>query len=158
MARPAAAQSAARWDVFAGYAFDRDVVDDVNLDTGWAASVARGMNGWLSVVADVSGGRTTIAATGTDVTLASVTGVAGAKVAARLGPFVEFGELLAGVTRTRGTAFGATSTTTRRVVQAGGGLDYPIGRRLAARAQVDVRVTSVGRDYRVAAGLAVLIR
>ena len=157
-ARPAAAQNAAKWDVFAGYAFDRDVVDDVDLRAGWAASVGRGINGWLSVMADVSGARTRIAATGTDVTLASLTATAGARVAVRVGPFVEFGELLGGMTRTRGTAFGATSTATRPVVQAGGGVDYPFGRCLAARAQMDVRVTSLGRDYRVTAGLVVLTR
>ncbi len=158
IARPAAAQSAARWDVFAGYAFDRDVVDDVSLRTGWAASVSREVMGWLSVVADVSGARTTIAATGSDVTLDSLTVTAGARAAAHVGPFVEFGEVLAGVAHTRGTAFGATSTASRPVVQAGGGIDYPLGGHLAMRGQADVRVTSIGRDYRVAAGLVVFTR
>lgn len=134
------------------------MVDDVSLTAGWAVSVARGINGWLSVAADVSGARTTIPTLGTDVTLASLTTAVGPRVSARVGPFVEFGEILGGVTRTRGTAFGSTNTDARPVVQIGGGLDYPIGRRAAARAQVDVRVTSLGRDYRVAAGLVVSMR
>ena len=157
-ARPAAAQTAPGWDLFAGYTFDRDVADDVNLAEGWAATAARSVNGWLSIAVDVSGARTTVAATGTEIALASLTAAAGARAAARVGPFLEFGEVLAGVTRATGTAFGVTSATRHGVLQAGVGVDYPAGRRLAARAHFDVRVSSIGHDYRVAGGLVVRTR
>ena len=69
--------------------------------------------------------------------------------------------MLIGVVRTSGSAFGATTTGHSLGVQPGIGIDYPLGDRWAARAQLDVRLirrqpeaTNGGLQYRFVAGLA----
>ena len=72
----------------------------------------------------------------------------------------EFGQLLAGVVRASGSAFGSTTTGHSFSVQPGVGVDYPLAKAWAARAQLDLRLITAQRDtfnagyqYRFVAGL-----
>jgi opacity protein-like surface antigen len=63
----------------------------------------------------------------------------GARASARIGPFVEFGQILVGVVHASGSAFGTTMSSTHLGAQVGGGLDYPVTGRLSVRGEVDFR-------------------
>ena len=151
--RSAAAQGLKSWDAFAGYAFLRDAPSDVNFPLGWAAGVSGSLNSWLSIAADTGGNYKTIPVIGSDVRLVVHTFMIGGRASARVGDFVEFGELLVGLAHTRGTAFGSTSTATDAAVQGGAGLDYPLNSKLAARGELDARFLRTGHEFRVVAGL-----
>jgi hypothetical protein len=154
---PAAAQT---FEISGGYALARDARDQVTLPAGWMAGAAIGLTPAFSVVADASGQYTTVALFTGDVSLRVHTVMGGARAAARLGRLTEFGQVLIGVVRTSGSAFGATTTGQSLGVQPGIGIDYPLGGRWAARAQLDVRLirrqadaTNGGLQYRFVAGL-----
>jgi hypothetical protein len=161
---PAAAQARAV-EVFGGYTFVHDAKNDVSLPIGWLAGGALQITGWLSAVADVSGGYNTEEAFGGELQMRAHGVFGGGRAAARLGRVTEFAQLLAGVVRGSGTAFGFTDTTNAFAVQPGVGVDYPLGRRLAARGQLDVRFirnqpngNEAGYEYRFSAALVYRIR
>jgi opacity protein-like surface antigen len=134
-------------EVFAGYSYLHDpshsvltaTARDNRVPLGWAAGVAAPAWRAISIVGDVSGHykrKTTFA---DDVKLTFHTVAAGPRVSARLGPFTEFVEALAGVAIGRGSAFGTSVSATGLLLQGGGGVDYPIAGKLAVRVELDYR-------------------
>jgi opacity protein-like surface antigen len=157
---PAAAQTLRPVEMFGGYAFVHDPKNDVSLPAGWIAGGAFRLTDWLSAIADASGGYRTDDAFGAPVRLSAHALLVGARASARIGRLVEFGQLLAGVVRGSGSAFGFTDASTAFALQPGAGVDYPLSRRLAARGEIDVRFirnqpngNEAGYEYRFAAAL-----
>jgi hypothetical protein len=112
------------------------------------------------VVGDVSGQYKTIALFTSEGRLSVHTLMGGVRASARIGRLTEFAQLLIGVARTTGSAFGSTTTATTFAVQPGGGVEFPLARAWAARAQLDVRLlrsepdaTNGGYQTRFAASL-----
>jgi len=162
---PAAAQMLRPVEIFGGYAFVHDPKNDVSLPAGWIAGGAFRLTDWLSAVADASGGYKTEDAFGERLRLSAHAASLGARASARVGRLTEFGQLLAGVVRGSGSAFGFTETTTAFALQPGAGVDYPISPRLAVRGEIDVRFirnqpngNEAGYEYRVAAALVYRLR
>src|SRR5665213_1129741 len=121
--RVAAAQAApalstlstlSHWQVAAGYTFMResDITDKINFPAGWVAGTAVRVNHWLSIAGEVDGQYKTIPFIGSDTRLTSHALSGGLRASAAIGRFVEFGQVLAGVVQSTGTAFGTTDTTT----------------------------------------------
>jgi hypothetical protein len=145
-ARSARAQPAA-FEWFAGYSYLKDpshsvltaTARDDGLPLGWAAGMALPLWRAVSIAADISGHYKRQTTFFDDVSLSYHTLAAGPRASARIGPFVEFGELLAGIAIAHGDAFGVTTHTTALLLQGGGGLDYPFQRRLAIRGEIDYR-------------------
>lgn len=161
---PAAAETPSP-EIFGGYAFVHDPKNDISLPAGWIAGAAVPLSGWLDVVADASGGYKTEEAFGAPVRLSAHALLFGGRAGARIGRLIEFAQILAGVVRGTGTAFGFTETTSTFAVQPGAGVDYPVSTHLAARAQVDVRFirnkpngNEAGYEYRFAAALVYRLR
>jgi len=147
-------------EVSGGYSLARDPRDEVTLPSGWVAGAAVGITPWLAAVADLSGQYTTIALLGFDARLSVHTVMGGVRASARIGPLTEFGQVLVGVVRVSGSAFGSTNVNHSLGIQPGVGIDYPLTPRFAARAELDVRLirdqpntTNSGYQYRFAAGL-----
>jgi hypothetical protein len=154
-ARPetAAAQTRRTWDVSGGYAFVRDATEDVSLPRGWTAGASLGVNRWLSIAVDAGGSYRTVELVAADVRIASHTVMIGGRAAVRIGKVVEFGQILVGPVRTRGTAFGSASVDTHVAAQAGAGFDVPLRDRWAARVEFDTRVLRTGHEFRTVAVL-----
>ena len=162
---PAAAQTSHPVEIFGGYAFAHDALNNISLPAGWVAGGAVGVNDWLSAAVDVSGGYKTLDVFGSDIRLSAHALMLGARASARIGRLTEFGELLAGVVRGSGAAFGFTDTTNAFALQPGAGLDYPLGARVAARAHLGVRLirsqpggNEAGYEYRFAAAIVYRVR
>ena len=160
----AAAQSATA-EIFGGYTFVHDAKNDISLPAGWLAGGALPIAGWLSAVADVSGSYRTEDAFGIEVRTRTHAVFAGGRASTRLGRVTEFAQLLAGIVRGSGTAFGFTDTTNAFAVQPGIGIDCPFAGRLAARGQLDVRFirnqpngNEAGYEYRFSAAVVYRIR
>jgi hypothetical protein len=134
-------------EVFGGYSFLRDpgnaILDasagDDNFTLGWTAGLARPVWRAVAAVGEVSGHYKTRTTFDADVTLSFHAFLAGPRVAARIGPLTEFAQVLAGAVHGRGSAFGTTVSVTDLAAQPGGGVDYPLGARLAARLELDYR-------------------
>lgn len=164
LAVPAAAQPHAV-EISAGYTFVHDAKNDISLPAGWIAGGAVAITQWLAAAADVSGSYKTEEAFGAALHFRTHAIVAGGRVQARLGRATEFAQLLAGLVRGSGTAFGFSETTNAFAVQPGAGLDYPLTDRLAVRGQVDVRFirnqpegNEAGYEYRFSAAVVYRIR
>src|SRR4051812_23913995 len=106
LASPAAAQTAV--EVSGGYALAHDSRDIVLLPIGWAAGAAVGLTPVFSVVADFSGQYATIPLVDAQVDLSVHTLMGGVRASGRIGVFTEFGQLLVGVVRASGSAFGSS--------------------------------------------------
>jgi hypothetical protein len=161
----ARAQTTRSVEVFGGYAFAHDALNNVSLPAGWLAGGAVGVNGWLSAIVDISGGYKTLDVAGSDIRLSAHAAMIGGRASARIGRLTEFGELLAGIVRGSGAAFGFTSTTNALAVQPGVGVDCPIGPRVALRGQLDVRLirsqpggNEAGYEYRFSSALVYRFR
>ena len=158
MPRTASAQRPV--EISGGYSLAHDSRDIVLLPAGWAAGAAFGLTPIFSLVADVSGQYTTITLVDTDVRLGVQTLMGGVRASGRIGVFTEFGQLLVGVVRTSGSAFGSTNTASSFGIQPGIGLDYPLTPAWAARAELDIRLigdqpdaNNSGYQLRFVAGL-----
>jgi hypothetical protein len=156
--RPAIAQTA--FEVSGGYSLAHDPRDAVTLPAGWFAGAAIGLTSALSAVADVSGQYATIDLFDTDARLTAHSVMGGLRLSARLGRITEFGQVLAGVVHTSGSAFGSTTSGQSIGVQPGAGIDYPLARTWSARAELDIRLiasqpgtTNGGHQYRFVAAL-----
>jgi hypothetical protein len=132
----------------------------VTLNAGWIAGAAIGLTPVFSVVADVSGQYKTIALFASDARLRIVSAMGGMRASGRIGSLREFAQLLAGSVRSSGSAFGSTTTGTSFSLQPGVGLDVPLARSWAARAEFDLRLirsqpdaTNGGTQFRFAATL-----
>ena len=156
--RPTLAQ--AGFEISGGYAIARDPRDEVTLPAGWMAGAALSLTPTFSAVADVSAQNKTVALFNTDARLSVLSAMAGVRAAARIGVLTEFGQLLVGVVRASGSAFGSTTTGRSLSVQPGVGVDYPIAKAWLARAELDLRLLAAqpetfnaGYQYRFVAGL-----
>jgi outer membrane protein with beta-barrel domain len=136
----ASAQTAGAWEIGAGYSYLQDSPDRTNLPAGWMVDGAVALTHWLSVVGDVSRNTHTVL----DVDLSTYAILGGARASARIGPFTEFGQLLAGTAHASSTVVGVTSSASNFALQPGAGLDYPLSRAVSARLQVDFRSIAGG--------------
>ena len=153
VAQPAAAQSSPTWDLFGGYAYLHDSTQDLSLPAGWSASASHHLTRWLSVVVDAGGHYRTLPLVGGDVSLSLHSVMAGGRASLAVGRFVEFVEIVFGPVRSRGTAFGLSSSDTHFGGQGGLGLDVPLKGKLAARVQFDMRVLPTAHEFRPTVGL-----
>jgi hypothetical protein len=158
--RPAAAQNARPLEVSGGYSFVRDPNNHVSLVAGWMAGAGVALTDWLAVVADAGGNYKTISSFGSDVDVSVHTVMGGVRASARVGKVTEFGQVLAGIVRGSGTAFGFVSTSHAFGLQPGIGFEIPLSQRLAGRAELDVRFihsqangNNAGYEYRFVAGI-----
>jgi hypothetical protein len=135
--RPAAAQSV---EISGGYSLAYDPRDEVTLNKGWMAGVAIPVTSIFSVVADASGQHATLALADTDATLSMLAILGGMRASARIGVLTEFAQILAGVARASGSAFGSTTAAQSLAIQPGVGVDYPLTPAWAIRAQFDARL------------------
>jgi opacity protein-like surface antigen len=155
--RAAAAQA---FEIAGGYAIAHDSRDAVTLPAGWMAGAAIDVSRIFSIVADLSGQYKTIALFNTDARLRVHTVMGGLRATGRLGVAREFAQVIAGLVQTSGSAFGETTTTRSFALQPGAGIDFPLTRAWAARAELDVRLIAAQPDgqtstaqYRFVAGL-----
>jgi hypothetical protein len=152
----AATRAACGQEIYAGYSYLTDassplvraIAEHNDLPAGWLAGAAWQTRDWLAIVADASGHRKTLHTFDSDVKLSYFAAMGGVRASAPIGPLVEFGQVLAGVLYGRGSAFGATVTESAFAIQPGGGVDMPLGRRLRARAEVDLRLINGSADGR----------
>ena len=142
--RPAHAQTT--FEVSGGYSLAHDPRDAVTLPTGWFAGAAIGLTSALSAVADVSGQYATIPLFDTDARVTAHGVLGGLRLSAGLGRITEFAQVLAGVVRTSGSAFGSTTSGQSIGVQPGAGIDYPLARTWSARAELDIRLMAAQAD------------
>jgi hypothetical protein len=133
-----------------GYALAHDARDQVTLPAGWIAGAAIGLTPAIAAVADVSGQYKTVVLVNADARLSVHTLLGGVRASARLGRLTEFGQILTGVVRTSGSAFGSTTTVHAIGLQPGAGVDYPLTPRWAVRAQLDVRLIAAQQDAQTA--------
>lgn len=146
-------------EIFGGYSFLSDpsqsvltaTAGDKNLPLGWAAGAARPVWRWVSAVGDISGHYKRGTTLDDDVSLSFHAFAGGVRGSAKIARLTEFAQVLAGVARARGSAFSQTVTTTAFLLQAGGGIDYPLRARLAARLQIDYRRIKGSDDGRATA-------
>jgi len=140
---PAAAQ-----EVFGGYSYLVDPSASVlqtnanndALPVGWMAGGAYPIRArWFSAAGEIGGQRKTRSTVDGDVSLSFLSALAGGRASAQIGRVTEFGQVLYGVVRAHGSAFGVDVTTTSAAIQAGGGVDIPLTRQLSARIEVDYR-------------------
>lgn len=157
---PRPAQAQAGFELSGGYSLAHDPRDAVTLPAGWFAGAAIGLTPSLSAVADVSGQYATIDLFETDGRFTAHGVMGGVRVSARLGRLTEFGQVVAGVVRTSGSAFGSTTSGQSFGVQPGAGIDYPVAQTWSARAELDIRLIAAqpdaqngGHQYRFVAAL-----
>src|SRR3954452_3990933 len=134
------AADAQAFEISGGYSIARDPRDQVTLPSGWMAGAAIGLRPAFSLVADASGQYKTVALFSGEARLRVHTVMGGVRAAARIGKLTEFAQVLIGVVRTSGSAFGETTSGQSLSVQPGIGVDYPRDTPWAARAQFDVRL------------------
>jgi hypothetical protein len=151
----ASAQGAASSEIFAGYSFLHEAgLDHLDFPRGWTVSAALRLNGWLAAAADIDDHRKTLDLVGSEGRLITRGFLVGPRASAKLGSFVEYGELLVGWVRATGTVFGATDTSNHLAIQPAIGLDHSIGGRFSARVEGAVRFIDSGQEVRVSTGVA----
>jgi len=148
------------FEVSGGYSLAHDPRDAVTLPAGWFAGAAIRLTSALSAVADISGQYATIPLFESDARVTAHGVLGGLRLSARLGRITEFGQVLAGVVRTSGSAFGSTTSGQSLGVQPGAGIDYPLAPTWSARAELDLRLIAAqadaqngGHQYRFVAAL-----
>ena len=161
----AAAQGAAQHELSGGYAYVEDPKNRISLPAGWMAGGAIRLTDWISAVAEVSAHGKTTPVPGSEVRLRLLGFTGGLRASARIGRLTQFVQLLAGVARSEGSAYGMTTSSRALALQPGVGVDYPSGSRLAARAELDVRFLQSrsqgaegGYQYRFVAALVYRVR
>jgi len=158
-----AAQAAPALQASAAYVYVNDPTVGVAFRGGWSVGAAKGLNDWLSIAISYDDSRRTVPTVAGDVQLGLRTLMAGGQASARLGRATEFGQVLAGLVHTSGTAFGVSEGGTYAGVQAGAGLDYPLARKVALRIELDYRAFfnstgNLGHQIRGLAGFAFTLR
>jgi hypothetical protein len=157
---PLSAAAQAGVEISGGYALAHDPRDAVTLPAGWLAGVAVPITSAIAAVADVSGQYKTIPLFASDAHVSVHTVMGGVRASARVARLTEFAQVLLGMARVSGSAFGSTTTATVLGVQPGAGIEYPVAGAWGARAQIDVRLlrsepdaTNGGYQTRFAASL-----
>jgi hypothetical protein len=135
LAHPQVTLAQRAWDLAGGYTYLQDPPDRTNFPAGWMAGVDVAVTDWLSAVVDVS--RHWESTLDIDLSASAMTG--GLRASARVGRLTEFAQLLAGVAHSSSTVVGVTSSQNNLTIQPGGGVEYPSGRRVAARFEFDYR-------------------
>ena len=146
-------------EFFGGYSYLRDpgasvltaTEGDDSFPLGWAAGAARPVRRAIAVVGDVSGQYKTRTTFDNDVKLSFHAFMAGPRASATIGRVAEFAQILVGAVHARGSGFGVTTSLTTLGVQPGGGIDYPLGSRFAARLELDYRWIKGSAEGREAA-------
>ena len=163
--RPAEAQTARPLELSGGYSFVHDPNNHVSLAVGWVAGAGVSLTDWLAAVVDAGGNYKTVSSFGSEVHLSVHTVMGGVRASARVGKVTEFGQVLAGIVRGSGTAFGFVSTSHAFGLQPGIGFEIPLNQRLAGRAELDVRFihsqpngNNAGYEYRFVAGIVYRFR
>jgi hypothetical protein len=154
--RASDAQTRPPVELYAGYSYLNDPTNSVvaatagdsSFTAGWVAGAAAPLHGWLSAVAEAGGNYKTLAMIDGDARLSVLSFMAGGRASARIGRFTEFGQLLAGAVRGRGSEFGLTVSNTSFALQPGAGLDWPFGRHFASRFELDFRTINASGDGR----------
>ena len=165
VARLAAAQDARPLEVSGGYSFVHDPNNHISLAAGWMAGASVALTDWLAAVLDAGGSYKTISSFGSEVHVSVHTAMGGVRASARVGKVTEFGQVLAGIVRGSGTAFGFASTSRAFGLQPGIGFDIPLNQTLAGRAELDVRFihsqpngNNAGYEYRFVAAIVYRFR
>jgi hypothetical protein len=163
--RPAGAQILSPREVSGGYVYLNDSADQILFPAGWMAGGTLRLSGWLSALGEGGISTRTTTTFGSDIHMRVGTVLGGIRAEARLGRLTEFGQLAAGVVLASATGFGETSRNKAFGLQPGAGLDYPLGARLSARAQADIRFIGggsndsvPGHEIRLLAGLVFKLR
>ena len=161
--RLGAAQVPRPLEVSAAYVYVRDTTVDITFPAGWNVGVSKGVTNWLSVAAAYDDSRKTVPTVAGDLGLGVRTIMVGGEASARLGRATEFGQVLVGVVRASGTAFGISEASTHACVEAGAGIDYPIAGRVALRVELDYRVffghgADLGRQVRALTGIVLTVK
>lgn len=131
----ASAQSTRAWEIAGGYQTVDDPLDRVTL-RGWTADAAVRLVSWLSAVGETGAARRTVF----EIELRQFALLGGARAAARIGPFTEFVQLMAGLSRSGSTILGdSVNEGNAFALQPGIGVDVPLGGLFAARFQIDRR-------------------
>lgn len=146
-------------ELFGGYTYLRNpgasvltaTEGDDGFPLGWAAGVAWPASRTIAVAGDISGQYKTRTTFDDDVKLAFHAFMAGPRARARIGRVAEFAQILVGAVHAHGSGFGVTTSVTALGVQPGGGVDYPLGSRFAARLELDYRWIKGSSDGRQAA-------
>jgi len=134
-------------ELYGGYSYLRDpgnsvlaaTAGDDSFRIGWAAGAARPVWRAIAAVGEASGHYKTRTTFDDDVRLSFHAFLGGPRASMTVGPVIEFVQILAGAVHSRGSAFGVTAATTDLSLQPGGGVDYPLRSRVAARLQLDYR-------------------
>ena len=143
-ARDARAQGAPTAEGSIGYAYLRDVDNDLSFPLGWVATLAGNATSWLGLVGEVGGSYKTFSEGDADLSLKLHTFAAGPRLMVTANsPVAPFAQLLFGVAHgsadlgvpgaslvVRGTGF---------LVQGGFGIDLNASPQRALRLQLDVR-------------------
>ena len=156
--RPASAQQESSTEIYGGYSYLLDpgngvlaiTAGDNAFPLGWAAGIAHSITRWMDAVGEVSGNYKTKTTFDAEVSLRFHAAMAGPRAAVRIGRLREFVQVLGGVAYGHASAFGLTTSTSGLCVQPGGGVDYQLSSRIAARLQLDyrwIRKSAEGRAH-----------
>jgi hypothetical protein len=152
-------QTARSTELFGGYSYLRDPGNSVLTATegddsfplGWNAGVAQPVWRAVAAVGEISGQYKTHTTLDGDVKLSFHAFMAGPRAAAAIGRVAEFAQVLVGAVHGQGSGFGTTVSVTAFAIQPGGGVDYPLGSRFAARLELDYRWIKGSEEGRGAA-------
>lgn len=154
---PRAAQAqdeAPKYELFAGYAFLRDLEIESNFPLGWDVSLGRNLSKSFGVVADFGGNYKSEG--GVDLNVhAFLGGMRYSFRGERVTPYVE---ALAGVARTGASAAGVSGSSSDFAVQGGLGLGLKVKENVWLRTGADYRNVFSGggsaQEYRLLAGVS----
>jgi hypothetical protein len=122
------------YDIFAGYAPSWDTSDSITYPMGWAASAGIPLNEQIAIVVEGTGAYKSASVLG--VTLASTnvhTFTAGPRIWRPVGTTTVYGQMLAGLAISHGSAFGVSASSSGFALSPGAGVDVPVGRSVAVR-------------------------
>src|SRR5262245_37485153 len=156
LAPDASAQTKTSTEIFGGYSYLQDpgnavlavTARDNQFRAGWVAGAAQPMWRWLTIAGEASGHYKRRTSLDDTVRVSYHAFLAGPRASVRLGRLSEFAQVLAGVAHGHASAFGIDVGVTALSVQPGGGIDYAIAARLAARLELDYRWIRNGADGR----------
>jgi hypothetical protein len=154
----AAAQTDKQTEISGGYSYLQDpgnavlavTARDNHFPAGWMAGVARPVWRWVTLAAEASGHYKRRMALDDSVRVSFHAFMAGPRASVKIGRLTEFAQVLTGVTHGHATAFGLEASVTALSAQPGGGIDWPLTARLAARIELDyrwIKNSAEGREH-----------